>query len=121
MAEPALLADGVVALHFLFILFALFGASLLLRWPQLVWLHVPALLWGVWIELSGAVCPLTPLEVRLREAAGQQGYSGGFIDQYLTPIIYPDGLTRSTQILFAGILLGVNALLYARVWRQGRR
>ncbi|MBB6226902.1 DUF2784 domain-containing protein [Polymorphobacter multimanifer] len=118
--NPALAADAVMVVHFAFILFVLFGAALLVRWPWLVGLHLPALAWGVWIELSGGVCPLTPLEVELREAAGQAGYSGGFIDRYLTPIIYPDGLTRSTQALFAGILLVVNGLLYVRFLRQRR-
>jgi hypothetical protein len=117
---PALAADAVVALHAGFILFALLGAALLVRWPRLVWLHLPALAWGSWIELSGGICPLTPLENDLRAAAGQQGYAGGFIDHYLTPIIYPAGLTRATQLVFAGLLIGINALLYLRFWRARR-
>ncbi len=116
----ALAADGVMVVHFGFILFVVLGAALLVRWPRLVWLHVPALAWGLWIELSGGVCPLTPLEVELREAAGQAGWSGGFIERYLTPIIYPEGLTRGTQALVAGILLVVNGVLYARFLRRAR-
>ncbi len=119
--SPAVLADLVVGLHFAFILFALLGAGLLVRWPRLVWLHLPALAWAGWITLAGAICPLTPLEMRLRAAAGQQGYTGGFIDHYLTPIIYPEALTHGTQMLFAGILITVNALLYARwLLKRGR-
>lgn len=111
----------MVAAHFAFILFSLFGAALLVRWPQFIWLHLPALAWGIWIELSGRICPLTPLEMHYRDAAGQGGYPGGFIDQHLTPIIYPVGLTRGTQALFAAILIGVNALFYARFLIERRR
>ena len=71
----SVLADAVVALHLLFILYVVFGAALLWRWPRLVWLHLPAALWGVFVELSGAVCPLTPLENGLRQTAGEQGYA----------------------------------------------
>ena len=117
----ALLADAVVLLHLGFILFALLGAALLPRWPRLAWLHAPALAWGAWIELSGGICPLTPLENRLRHAAGEQGYDGGFIAHYLLPLIYPAGLTRETQWVLAAVLLAVNALLYLRWWRLTRR
>ena len=119
--NPAIAADLVVAGHFAFIVFALLGAALLVRWPGLVFLHLPALAWGSWIELSGRICPLTPLEMNLRAAAGQQGYAGGFIDHYLTPIIYPQGLTRGTQTVFAAVLLGVNLALYTRFLLARRR
>lgn len=117
----ALLADAVVLLHLGFILFALLGAALLPRRPWLVLLHLPALGWGAWVELSGAICPLTPLENDLRRVAGQQGYDGGFVSHYLLPLIYPAGLTRETQWLLAGVLLAVNLALYARWWRLWRR
>jgi hypothetical protein len=113
-------ADLVVGLHFAFILFALLGAALLVRWPRLVALHLPALAWGAWIELSGNICLLTPIEIDLREAAGRQGYSGGFINHYLTPVIYPEGLTRGTQLAFATILISLNLALYVR-WFAIRR
>jgi len=114
-----LLADAVVALHASFILFALLGGSLLVRWPGLVWLHAPALAWGGWIALSGNICPLTPLENDLRARAGEGGYDGGFIDHYLTPVIYPEGLTRDTQLVYAGILVATNAIVYLR-WLRHR-
>ncbi len=117
----ALLADAVLVLHLAFIVFALLGAALLPRRPWLVLLHLPALAWGAWIELSGGICPLTPLENELRRAAGQQGYEGGFVSHYLLPLIYPEGLTRGTQWLLAGVLLGVNLLLYLRWWRSSRQ
>jgi hypothetical protein len=90
------------------------------RWPTLAVLHLPALAWAVWIEASGGVCPLTPLENSLRRAAGQAGYSGGFIDHYLGPIIYPAGLTREAQWAIAGVLLVVNAALYGMLLKRAR-
>jgi hypothetical protein len=115
-------ADAVLLLHGLFIAFAVLGAALLWRWPRLVWLHLPAACWGVFVELSGWLCPLTPLENRLRRAAGEQGYSGGFVEHYLLPLIYPEGLTRETQWLLGAAVLLVNLALYA-AWlaRKPRR
>lgn len=122
---PGLLADAVLVVHGLFIVWAALGAVAVWRWPKLALLHLPALAWAVWIEVSGGICPLTPLENSLRRAAGQTGYSGGFIDHYVGGAIYPDGLTRETQWVIAGVLLTINAVLYglmiARVRRSGRQ
>jgi hypothetical protein len=118
---PAVLADGVLVLHGLFIVWAALGALAVWRWPRLALLHLPALAWAVWIEASGGVCPLTPLENSLRRAAGQAGYSGGFIDHYLGGIIYPAGLTRQTQWLVAGALLLINLVGYGLMIRRARR
>lgn len=116
----ALLADGLVLVHLAFIVFAVLGAALLFVWPRLVWLHLPALLWAGWIEFSGGICPLTPIEQRWREAAGQAGYQGGFIEHYLVPVIYPEGLTRDIQFILGGVLILVNVLLYG-LWLSRRR
>ena len=120
-----LLADAVLVVHGLFIVWAALGAVAVWRWPKLALLHLPALAWAVWIVVSGGFCPLTPLENSLRRAAGQTGYSGGFIDHYVGGAIYPDGLTRATQWVIAGVLLTINAVLYglmiARVRRSGRQ
>jgi hypothetical protein len=118
---PAVLADGVLVLHGLFIVWAALGALAVWRWPRLAVLHLPALAWAVWIEASGGVCPLTPLENSLRRAAGQAGYSGGFIDHYLGGIIYPAGLTRQAQWLVAGALLLFNLVGYGLMIRRARR
>jgi hypothetical protein len=118
---PAVLADGVLVLHGLFIVWAALGALAVWRWPRLALLHLPALAWAVWIEASGGVCPLTPLENSLRRAAGQAGYSGGFIDHYLGGVIYPAGLTRQTQWLVAGALLLINLVAYELMIRRARR
>jgi hypothetical protein len=118
---PAVLADGVLVLHGLFIVWAGLGALAVWRWPRLALLHLPALAWAVWIEASGGVCPLTPLENSLRRAAGQAGYSGGFIDHYLGGIIYPAGLTRQAQWLVAGGLLLINLIAYGLMIKRARR
>ena len=121
MNRYAIAADAIMAFHFLFIAFALCGSFLVLCWRKTIWLHLPALAWGAYIELSGNICPLTPLENHFRELAGEGAYFGGFITHYLGPIIYPAGLTRSNQFLIAGILVVVNVVGYALVFRQRRR
>ncbi|WP_341649044.1 DUF2784 domain-containing protein [Thauera humireducens] len=113
-----LAADAVLLLHLGFIVFVLLGGLLALRWRRVPLLHLPAAAWGVYIELSGGLCPLTPLENRLRVLAGQVGFEGGFIEHYLLPLIYPAGLTRDTQFVLAGVVVIVNLLAYGFVLRR---
>jgi len=108
-------ADAVMLFHFGFITFALLGSFLVLWKRWIVWLHVPALAWGAWIESSGNICPLTPLENHFRELAGEGAYGEGFITHYLGPVIYPAGLTRSAQFWILGVLVAVNVVGYALV------
>lgn len=115
-----LLADLVLLLHLGFILFAVAGGLLALRWRWAPLLHVPAVAWGAYIEMSGGVCPLTPLENALRQAAGSSGYPGGFIEHYLLPLLYPGSLTRSVQLVLVGLLVVTNGLVYAIVVRRHR-
>lgn len=110
--------DTLVILHFAFVLFVLFGAVLLLRWRKLMWLHIPALAWGILVELNGWLCPLTSLENRLREIAGLGMYQGDFVMHYLMPILYPVDLTRSTQLIFGTLLAFINLLAYGYVFRH---
>lgn len=117
----ALAADAVVVVHFLFVVFALLGALTLLWRRWMVWVHLPCAAWGAWIELSGRICPLTPLENHFRRLAGQVGYEGGFVAHYLLSVLYPEGLTRESQFLLAAAFLIVNLVLYAVVWRVSRR
>ncbi len=115
------LADGLLVLHGLFIAFAVAGGALVWRWPRLAWLHLPAVAWAAWIEWTGGICPLTPLENRWRRAAGQTGYEGGFVEHYLLGLIYPDGLTREAQVgLGLGVAL-VNLTAYGLLLRSRRR
>jgi hypothetical protein len=111
------LADLVLLLHLAFIIFVVAGGLLALRWHWAPLLHLPAALWGVFIEISRGVCPLTPLESALRGAAGASGYSGGFVDHYIVPVIYPSTLTPPTQFALAGFVVAVNVLAYWVVWR----
>lgn len=118
-----LLADAVMLLHGLFILFVLVGAALVWRWPRLAWLHLPAVAWAAWITWTGWICPLTPLENTLRHAAGQEGYADGFIEHYLLGLIYPEGLTRGVQVgagVFVAVLNGALYALLVRRWRSRR-
>ena len=117
----ALFADAVLAAHFSFVLFVVFGGLLVLRWPKIAFLHVPAALWGVAIEYAGWICPLTPLENALRVRAGEYGYQGDFIARYLLPVLYPEGLTREAQMVLGSAALLFNIGIYAIVWRRRTR
>lgn len=114
----SLAADALVVLHLAFVAFVVLGGLLVLRWPWLAWVHVPAAIWGAWIEVAGWICPLTPLENRLREEAGQQGYATSFVEHYLLPVLYPAALTREVQWLLGGLVIAVNAVVYIVVWRR---
>jgi hypothetical protein len=111
-----ILADVVLTLHALFIAWVVLGAVAVAFWPRLLWLHLPALAWGLFVQFTGTVCPLTPIEVALRLAAGEQGFEGGFIEHYLGAIVYPDGLTLEAQWRLGGLLAALNLGLYGWVW-----
>jgi hypothetical protein len=116
-------ADLVLIAHLGFIALVVLGGFLVLRWPRLMWLHVPVALWGVAIEFIGFTCPLTPLEVWLRERGGEAGYEGGFIEHYITAAVYPHGLTRSLQVLLGVLALLPNIAIYSYLflrWRRGK-
>jgi len=122
----ALLADALVGVHLLFVVFVMAGGFLLVRWPRLAWLHLPAAVWGALIEFTGGICPLTPLENHLRALGGESVYSGGFVERYLLPILYPEALTLPLQWVLGGLVVAVNLVAYAlayRAWRvqSGRR
>ena len=107
-----LAADAVLVFHLAFIVFALLGGLLAIRWRWMVWLHLPAAGWGFFVEVTGRICPLTPLENMLREQAGSSGFSGGFVAHHLVPLIYPAGLTPDIQWLLAGVVVAVNLAVY---------
>jgi len=114
-------ADVIVLLHLAFILFVAVGGLFVLRWPRVAWVHVPAVVWGALIELAGWICPLTPLENRLRTAAGDVAYTGGFIDRYIMPIVYPAGLTRGMQLGLAAAVVIVNLIFYGTLMIRRKR
>lgn len=115
-----LLADAVVALHLAFIVFVALGGVLVLWRRKVAVLHLPALAWGIYTESTGTICPLTPLENVLRRAAGEAGYSGGFIEHYVVNLIYPPGLTPGIQTAIAVGLIAFNAAVYALAWYRYR-
>jgi len=116
-----ILAGAVVVLHLGFVLFVAAGGLLVWRWRRIAWAHLPALAWGVWIELYGGICPLTPLENELRRLGGEAAYSGDFVGHYLLPVLYPEGLDRGIQAALAAGVLALNGGVYWRVLRQPRR
>jgi hypothetical protein len=115
------LADLILALHLVFVLFVVLGGLLVLRWPPTAWLHIPAAIWGVLIEYTGWICPLTPLENSLRTRGGEAGYNGGFVEHYIQPLLYPAGLTRSTQVALGSLVLALNLTAYAIMVSRIRR
>ena len=115
------LADLVLVVHLAFVLFVVLGGLLVLRGPRVAWLHVPAAVWGVLIEYTGWICPLTPLENSFRARGGEAGYSGGFIEHYIQPLLYPAGLTRSTQVVLGSLALVLKLTAYAIVVSRMRR
>ncbi|MFB3818484.1 MAG: DUF2784 domain-containing protein [Candidatus Methylomirabilales bacterium] len=119
-----LLADLTLVTHLAFVLFVVFGGVLVLRWPALVALHLPAVGWGIYLEVAGAICPLTPLENHFRRLAGESGYHGGFIEHYLMPLLYPPELTHEGQLVLAALVIVINLALYGAMlwcWRRTRR
>jgi hypothetical protein len=115
------LADLVLVVHLTFVLFVVLGGLLVLRWPRAAWLHVPAAIWGVLIEYTGWICPLTPLENSFRAHGGEAGYSGGFIEHYIQPLLYPAGLTRGTQIVLGSFVLLLNLSAYGILLTRAKR
>ncbi len=113
-----LLADLVVLVHFCFVLFVILGGMLVLRWKRVAWVHLPAATWGAIVEFMGWICPLTPLEIWLRVMAGQSGYQTGFIAHYLLPVLYPQNLTRDTQIWLGVLVLCLNLAIYGWLVRR---
>ena len=116
-----LLADTVVLLHLGFVVFVVCGGLFVLWRRWMAFVHLPAAVWGVFIEFSGRICPLTPLENHLRALAGEAAYSGDFVERYLMPVLYPPGLRHDVQIALGLFALAVNVAVYVYAWRRSRR
>ena len=112
------LADLTVLVHGAFVVFVVLGGLLVLWNLRWAWAHLPAAIWGAWVEFAGQICPLTPLENHLRHLAGERGYTGGFIEHYIIPLMYPVGLTRDRQFTFGLILVAINVIAYAFAIRR---
>jgi Protein of Unknown function (DUF2784) len=116
-----ILASLLLTIHLAFVLFVVLGGLLVLKWPRVAWAHLPAATWGVLIEYSGWICPLTPLENWLRAQGGESGYAGGFVEHYLLRTLYPEGLTRRDQLVLGTLVLAINVAAYAAVVARKRR
>lgn len=113
-----IIADLVVLLHLMFIVFVVLGGFWVLRHRKWIVVHLPAVLWAGLLELNGWICPLTPLENRFRRLGESGGYSGGFIEHYLEPVIYPEALTRGIQIYIGIFVFVLNLGIY--IWMMVR-
>ncbi len=113
-----LLADTILVIHFAFIIFVVLGGIFAIWWRKVIRLHIPAVTWGALIEFAGWTCPLTPLENRLRVKGGQAGYPGGFIEEYILPVIYPAGLTREVQVILGLLVITVNLVIYWKIFHK---
>jgi len=114
-------ADVIVMLHFAFVLFAVLGGLLVLKWRRCAWLHVPSFIWAALVMFTGWICPLTPLEIWLRREGGEAAYHGSFIEHYILPLLYPAELTRELQVLLGLLVLGINLAIYAWLWCKRRQ
>jgi hypothetical protein len=114
-------ADAVLLLHLAFVLFVVLGGFLVLRWRKLAWAHLPAVAWGALVEFSGWICPLTPLEIALRHAAGDAAYAGDFVEHYIVALLYPDSLTRDVQVALGIAVVLLNTVIYGAVLRRQYR
>jgi len=115
-----ILAELVLVIHFCFVLFVVLGGLLVLRWRSIIWLHIPAFTWGVSVQCFFLACPLTPLENWFRRLGGESGYAGGFIEHYISAILYAD-ISRGFQVMLGILLIGVNVLVYSLVYIGHRR
>jgi hypothetical protein len=114
-------ADLIVIVHLAFVVFVVAGGLLALRWHRAAYIHIPAALWGAWIEFTGWICPLTPLENHLRRLAGEAGYTGGFIQHYIVGVVYPAGLTTAIQVTLGTIVVAVNGVVYWMYFTRRRK
>ena len=108
----SLAADTLLVVHFLFIGFVVLGGWLVFKWRWLIFLHLPAVAWGILLEFQGWLCPLTPWEQQFRLAAGDTSYESGFIEHYLTPLIYPANLDHDMQLVLGSFVLIINLFIY---------
>jgi hypothetical protein len=115
------IADALLFLHAAFVVFAVLGGLLALKWRWMPWLHLPAALWAAGIEMSGGICPLTYWENHHRQAAGEAGYTTSFIEHHLLGVLYPEGLTREIQFALAALVLLVNVAIYRAVWKRWKK
>ena len=111
-------ANLTLIVHLIFILYVVFGGLIFFIFSKTIFIHPPALLWGIYIELTNSVCPLTYLENWFLYQGGLTTYSNDFINNYLFPIIYPEGLTAEIQIYLGVSLIVINILIYGLILKN---
>ena len=116
-----LFANLTLITHLMFILFVIFGGLLYLIFSKIIYIHLPALLWGIYVELTNSICPLTYLENWFLNKGNLTTYSNNFISNYIFPIIYPDGLTAEIQIYLGISLIIINILIYSLIFKNLRK
>jgi len=114
-------ADLTLIVHFAFIIFVVFGALLFFVSTKIIYVHVPALIWGIYIEITHSICPLTYLENWFLQKANLTTYSEGFIQNYLVPVVYPMNLTDDLQTYLAIVLIVVNMLMYGLIISKSKK
>jgi len=110
-----IMADGILLIHFAFVLFVVAGGILVYYRPRLTRVHLPCVAWGALVEFYGWICPLTPLENYLRHQGAAGGYDESFLMHYLISVLYPQALTPKIQIALGVIVLGINAMVYGLI------
>lgn len=113
-----LFANLTLLVHFIFIVFVVLGGLLFFIFPKTIYIHLPGLLWGIYIEFTSSICPLTDLENWFLDQAGLITYDHPFINHYLFPIIYPEGLTPDIQMYIGTILIVINLGVYGLILRK---
>ena len=114
-------ANLTLVAHLIFILFVVFGGLIFFIFPKIIYMHLPALLWGIYIEFTNSVCPLTYLENWFLYKGELSTYSNDFINNYLFPIIYPESLTAEIQIYLGMLLIIINILIYGLIYKNFKR
>ena len=111
-------ANLTLITHLIFILFVFFGGLFFFIFSKIIYIHIPALLWGIYVELTNSICPLTYLENWFLYKGELTTYSNDFINNYLFQIIYPKGLNAEIQIYLGISLLVINILIYGLIYKN---
>ena len=114
-------ANLILFVHFIFILFVVFGALLFFASSMIIFIHIPAFIWGSYITLTNSICPLTYLENWFLNKANLTTYSEGFIQNYLVSIVYPTNLTKDLQIYLGITLILINMVIYAFIYYKMKK
>ncbi len=116
-----LASDAMMIAHLLYIIFVVVGGLAAFRARWVLWLHVPAVSWAIYVQYWGRLCPLTTWEQELRNRAGEAGYEEGFVDHYLMPLIYPGDIPAAMHLVLGTAVILINALIYGRLIAVARR